>query len=40
MYVDEQTITEALYQFQNCEIDLSELYELVSWYDGDITELL
>jgi hypothetical protein len=40
MYVDEQTITEALYQFQNGEIDLSELYDLVSWYDGDIAELL
>jgi len=40
MYVDEQTITDALYQFQNGEIDLSELYELVSWYDGDIAELL
>ena len=40
MYVDEEIITEALYQFQNGEIDLAELSDLVSWYDGDIFELI
>ena len=40
MYVDEEIITEALYQFQNGEIDLAVLSDLVSWYDGDIFELI
>ena len=40
MYVDSETVSEALYQFQNGEIDLSELYEIVDWYDGDIAELI
>jgi hypothetical protein len=40
MYVDQEMVSEALYQFQSGEIDLAELYEIVDWYDGDIAELL
>ena len=40
MYVDQQLVEEALYQYQNGEIDFSELNDMLSWYDGDIAELL
>lgn len=40
MYVDQEMVSEALYQFQQGEIDLGELYEIVDWYDGDIAELI
>ena len=39
MYVDENMVEEALYQYQNGEIDFSELNDMLSWYDGDIAEL-
>lgn len=40
MYVDEKMVTEALEQFHNGEMDLGELSELISWYDGDFIALL
>jgi hypothetical protein len=40
MYVDETMIEEALYQYQNGEIDFGELNDLVSWFDGDIAEFI
>ena len=40
MYVDETMVVEALEKFNNGEIDLGELSELVSWYDGDVAELI
>jgi hypothetical protein len=40
MYVDETMVEEALYQYQNGEIDLGELTDMLSWFDGDIAELL
>lgn len=40
MYVNETMIEEAIYQYQNGEIDFGELSDLVSWFDGDIAEFL
>lgn len=40
MYVNENMVEEALYQYQNGEIDFSELNDMLSWYDGDIAELI
>jgi hypothetical protein len=39
MYVDKELALETVEQFNNGEIELRELEDILSWYDGDPVEL-
>lgn len=40
MYVDDETVKDAVEQLYTGDIDLREFANIVEWFDGDIAEFL